>query len=71
VLHERVTSDAIETTFTLEPRGSSACDVTISATMRSRGGVVGGVERLATTAFLRRVYRAELALLDDVARQRA
>lgn len=39
--------------------------------MVHRGGISGGLERLATTAFLRRVYRAELALLDQVARSRA
>lgn len=71
VIHEHVTTDAIETYFVIDPVSASACDVTIRTTMRSRGGLVGGIERLATTAFLRRVYRAELTLLDTVARARA
>jgi hypothetical protein len=71
VLHERLTTDAVETWFVVEPVDGGACDVTIRTTLRTRGGIVGGIERLATTAFLRRVYRAELALLDTVARSRA
>jgi len=70
LLHEQVTTAPIETTFTVEPVGSDACDVTIATRMVHRSGIGGGLERLATTAFLRRVYRAELALLDGVARGR-
>ena len=71
LLHEQVTTAPIETTFTVEPVSPGACDVTIATQMVHRGGISGGLERLATTAFLRRVYRAELALLDQVARSRA
>ena len=70
LLHERVTTAPIETTFTVEPVGTGACEVTIATRMVHRGGIGGGLERLATTAFLRRVYRAELTLLDQVARSR-
>ncbi|MBM3906804.1 MAG: SRPBCC family protein [Gemmatimonadetes bacterium] len=71
VIHEHVITDAIETHFVVDPVASGACDVTIRTALRSRGGIAGGIERLATTALLRRVYRAELTLLDTVARQRA
>lgn len=70
LLHEQVTTAPIETTFIVEPVDAGACDVTIATRMVHRGGIGGGLERLATTAFLRRVYRAELTLLDQVARSR-
>lgn len=69
-LHEQVTTAPIATTFTVEPLSAGACDVTIATQMVHRGGIGGGLERLAATAFLRRVYRAELTLLDQVARSR-
>lgn len=70
LLREQATTAPIETTFTVEPVGADTCDVTIATQMVHRGGNGGGLERLATAAFPRRVYRAELALLDQVARRR-
>jgi hypothetical protein len=71
VIHERMPAQGIDTWFTVDPVGDGACDVTIATQLPERGGLAGGVERLVTTAFLRRVYRAELALLDEVSRRRA
>ena len=70
LLHEQMPSESIDTWFRVEPVGADACDVTIETRLPHRGGIGGGVERLVSTAFLHRVYRAELALLNTVASQR-
>lgn len=70
-LHERIADQGIDTYFTVEPNGDAACDVTITTQMPDRGGLTGGIERLVTTALLRRIYRAELALLDAEAQRRS
>ena len=71
LLEERIPAERIRTTFQVVPAGQVACDVTIATEFAQRGGVVGALERLTTSAITRRVYRDELALLDRVARERS
>ena len=54
------------TTFTVERQGNARTRVTIETTY-TRSGVGGWIERLLAPAYLRTVYRAELARLADVA----
>ena len=58
------------TKFIVEPRGDDQSELTIATTFQSRPGLTGWFERLAAPAFLRRIYRAELAQLDEYARRR-
>jgi hypothetical protein len=71
LLEETIPAEQVLTTFLVEAAGENACDVTISTTMPQRAGIAGSLERLTTSAFLRRVYREELGILDRVARSRA
>jgi hypothetical protein len=59
-------SDGIVTTFLVEPLGTAQCRVTITTSYR-RAGMRGWVERLLATSYLRKVYVAELARLEQVA----
>jgi len=70
VLVERVLDDrGLVTTFTVEPIDAGRSRVTIATAWEARG--LGGLfERLFAPRLLRRVYRAELARLDRVARGR-
>src|SRR5262249_7029262 len=61
--------DGTVTTFTVESAdGDQACDVTIDSDIQRRGGIAGTLERMVLTRFLRRVFDAELKLLERVAR---
>ena len=51
----------IVTTFTVDPVGPGACDVTISSELPRKPGLAGTIERLVTTRILPKIYRAELA----------
>ena len=56
----------IVTTFTVERVGKSAARVTIETQMASHGGwLTATLERMVVPRLLRRIYRAELALLDE------
>lgn len=70
VVAETDLDTGLVTKFIVEPRGDDQSEVTIATTFKSRPGLTGWVERLAAPAFLRRVYRVELAQLDEYARQR-
>ena len=63
VLVETYPETRTVTTFIVEPEGSGASLVTFATELPTRGGLAGVVERWFTTAFLRRVYAAELAQL--------
>jgi uncharacterized protein YndB with AHSA1/START domain len=64
VLVERDMEGKTVTTFTLNPaRDGRESDVVITTVVATRGGILGVVERMATKAFLERVYREELARL--------
>jgi hypothetical protein len=52
------------TSFIVEPLGAARSRVTIATEMPTRSGFVGWLERAMTGSFLKRVYLAELALLD-------
>jgi hypothetical protein len=72
VLVETYPEAGIHTTFTVAPvEGDHASDVTIITEMKSRGGLLGIIERTMTRSFFRKVFVKELALLDAVARQRS
>ena len=70
LLEEAIPAERVLTTFLVEAVSDNACDVTISTTMPQRAGIAGSIERLTTSAFMRRSYREELSLLDRVARSR-
>jgi hypothetical protein len=71
-LVETVTDLGIVTTFTVErgPSGGGDAHVTID-TRYERRGLRGWIERFLAPAFLRTVYRAELAKLSEQARSAA
>jgi hypothetical protein len=60
----------IVTTFLVEPLGPDSSRVTI-ATVYEKPGLAGWIERLLAPGYLRKVYRAELALLATVAAKTA
>jgi len=70
VLAERVLDDrGFVTTFSVDPIDARRCRVTIATTWEARG-LGGFFERLFVPHLFRRIYRAELAQLDRVARGR-
>jgi hypothetical protein len=70
VLAEAYPDEGSVTTFTVE-EADGGCDVTIASEMRRRDGIIGGMERAVMSRLLRRVFKAELERLDQVARSRA
>jgi Polyketide cyclase / dehydrase and lipid transport len=70
VLEEVDASGFSVTRFTVEPaeQGSSS-RVTIATTFRGRSGPFGAIERAVTAATLRRIYKKELARLEQYATQ--
>ena len=69
LLVETYPDSGVVTSFRVEAAGTDACDVTISSTLPSPGGLRGVVERWFTRAFLRGLYQEELGRLDAYARQ--
>jgi hypothetical protein len=64
ILVERDVEGRSVTTFKVIPaREGRESDVTIMTELKMRGGILGIVERVASKAFLERVYREELARL--------
>jgi hypothetical protein len=64
ILVERDVEGRSVTTFKVIPaREGRESDVTIMTELKVRGGILGIVERMASKAFLERVYREELARL--------
>ena len=68
VLVETDLTKGAVTTFTVDSLGGRRSLVTISTELPIRGGVVGVIERAMTRRFLRKVYTAELARLDEQVR---
>ena len=66
VLHETAIDNGALTSFVVTPAGENACTVSIR-TQYTKAGVAGFIEKLIVPSFLRKVYRAELAKLRDVA----
>ena len=66
VLTEFDVERGILTTFTVTPTTANRCIVTIETKLRGRTGIFGHVERVFTTAVLRRIYRQELSMLAAV-----
>jgi hypothetical protein len=56
------------TTFTVDPAGAAACDVTIATEVPPKGGITGWFERIVAARVLPKIYRAELARIGEVAR---
>jgi len=72
VLAETYPEEETVTTFSVDPvDGDRACNVTITSDVRARDGLAGRIERALMRRFLARVFAAELARLDDVARSQA
>lgn len=64
VLVERDMEGKTVTTFNVNPaREGRESDVVITTVIATRGGLLGVVERVASKAFLERVYKDELARL--------
>jgi hypothetical protein len=55
----------IVTTFVVEPAGERTSSVTISTDIPKRSGIQGLLERLLMPGYLRKVYAAELARIDE------
>ena len=69
VLMERVLDErGIVTTFTVDPRAAGRRSRVTIDTQWSVRGISGRMEKLIAAPMLRRIYRAELAQLGDVAR---
>ncbi len=72
VLAEEDAAAGTATTFTVEPLdGGARSRVTIASDMRMPGGIAGWLQKQMAGVLTRRIYRAELAQLDAVMRQRA
>ena len=72
VLEEADTEGASTTTFTVEPaENGAAATVMIQTRFRVRSGPLGVLERIVTRAVLHRIYRKELARLDEYVRSGA
>jgi len=56
------------TTFTVDPVSPTSSRVEFVTTVPRKGGILGAIEKVMISAFLRRVYEAELKQFDDVAR---
>lgn len=70
VLTEHQIGGNLVTTFTVDPLPHGSSRVTIATTWETPG-LRGVVERIAAPRMLRRLYDAELALLDRYVRERA
>lgn len=65
---EEVDSEGFSVTrFTVEPAEQNSSRVTIQTTFRARAGLLGAIERAATATMLRRIYKKELARLEQYA----
>ena len=70
-LIETELDSGVVTTFTVLPvDGGGDCHVTISTELKNREGMLGSIEKMMTTLFLRRVYAEELRLLSEVVQGR-
>ena len=56
------------TRFTVDPIDPTSARVEFATTVPAKPGILGAIEKVVTTAFLRRVYEVELEQLDVVAR---
>jgi hypothetical protein len=70
VLVERYADKGAVTIFEVVPAGEKACDVTIATEMPRTGGVRAAVERFIIARLFPRIYRAELARINDIAAAR-
>ena len=68
VLVETDPTKGAVTTFTVDSLGGRRSLVTISTELPIRSGVMGAIERAMMRRFLRKVYAAELARLDEQVR---
>ena len=68
VLVETDLTKGAVTTFTVDSLGGRRSLVTISTELPVRRGVIGAIERAMARRFLRKVYVAELARLDEQVR---
>lgn len=57
------------TTFIVDPLGTTRSRVTIATVLPARGGIAGWLERTVSRSFMRKVYAAELARIDQVVQE--
>lgn len=69
VLAETDLDTGLVTTFTVMPCDHDQAEVTIATTFQSKPGLKGWLERLTIPAYLRRIYRQELQVLDEYMQQ--
>jgi hypothetical protein len=67
VLEEAYPEADIVTRFYISPVSRAQCNVRIWSQMKSKDGALGWLERKMVRAFLQKVYRQELALIERVA----
>lgn len=69
VLVERDVDTGLVTTFTVKPAGTAASEVTIETVWQPESGLKGVFDRYLMPFLMRMVYRQELNILDEYARQ--
>lgn len=71
VLVERDVNTGLVTTFTVKPISATESHVTFETAWQPQPGLKGVIDRYTTPFFMRIVYRQELKILNDYARQQA
>lgn len=69
VLVERNVNTDLTTTFTVKSNGPTQSTVTFETVWQPQPGLKGLIDRLTTPFFMRMVYRQEMKILNDYARQ--
>lgn len=69
VLVERDVNTGLVTTFTVKPISPTESQVTFETVWQSQPGLKGLIDRTTTPFFMRMVYREEMKILNDYARQ--
>lgn len=71
VLVERDVNTGLVTTFTVKPISPTESQVTFETVWQPQSGLKGLIDRYTTPFFMRLVYREEMKILNDYARQQA
>ena len=70
LVEKNMEANGATTTFFVDPIGQASVVTIKTEGTTARGGLLGALEKLISTQFLRRTYARELALLSEVAQQR-
>ncbi len=69
VLQETDSNTGTETTFTVEPISETQSKATIATKGKTSGGIKGWFEKLMVPPMTRRIFKDELAILNEVAQK--